>query len=281
MLLAVFTAAAHTTILLALRRWRLFTWLAAGIALAALLYAPMAGSLVAYYRAHPEDTGYPLLSMTFLRALAPVIPVLLAAAAVMLPVLIGFARREPVAAAVLLAPVAFNVLVPLVRGQGVYPRSFIYLLALGYLLLVEIGDRWLPRRERLVWLGVGVMTAASMAMLAPYYRMPKQGFRLALAYIEQRSAPADRRVGLGLAGKAERVYDPAFLLVEDMAELRALTSTDARPLWIVTTFHQQLRSAAPDMFQWLGTETTRQAEFRGVIGDGTVYVHYWPRGRYP
>jgi len=32
-------------------------------------------------------------------------------------------------------PIAFNVVVPLLRGQGVYPRSFVYGLPVAYLLL--------------------------------------------------------------------------------------------------------------------------------------------------
>ena len=275
-LLTTFVVAAHASVLLALRRWRALAWLAAGVAVAVVLYGPMGVPLIAYYRTNPGDTGYPLLSMEFARAMAPVASVLLAAGALLLPIVWRLARRQPVAAALLLTPALFNVLMPLVRGQGVYPRSFLYLLCLGYLLLVEALDWAMSRRPRLAWACTAIVIAVSLAKLAPYYRLPKQGFKQALAYVEQHARPSDQRVGLTLGGKAARFYDPTVLLVEDGRQLQALTSRPDRPAWVLTTFHNALRSSAPDLYAWLRTETSQQAEFAGVIGDGTVYVHYWP-----
>ena len=59
----------------------------------------MAGSLIEYYRTHPADIGYPLLSRQFMRALAPLLPLLVAASGVMLPLAVRLARRMPLAAA--------------------------------------------------------------------------------------------------------------------------------------------------------------------------------------
>ncbi len=281
MLLTTFVVAAHASALLILRRWRALAWLAAGVGMAIMLYAPMGASLVAYYRTNPGETGYRLLSWEFARAMAPVAPLLLVAGAILLPLAGRLARRQPLAAALLLAPALFNLLIPLVRGQGVYPRSFIYLLCLGYLLVTEVLDWAMSRRSRLSWAGavVVIIIAMSCVKLAPYYSLPKQAFRQALAYVDQHARPSDQRVGLTLGGKAARFYDPDVVLVETGRQLRALTSNSDRPAWVLTTFHNELRSNAPDLYEWLRTETSQRAEFAGVIGDGNVYVHYWPGSR--
>jgi hypothetical protein len=277
MLLMTFVVAGHGVVLLARRRWRALAALAAGVGLAALLYAPMAGSLVDYYRSHPGDTGYPLLSMAFAQAIAPLIPLLLAAAVLTLPLVWRLWRRAPVAAALLLAPIAFNVLVPLLRGQGVYPRSFIYALPVAYLLIVEALDWAMTHVRTSIWLVATVAMAALQAgRLVPFYQLPKQGFRQALAYIDTHSRPGDRRLGLTLGGKAARFYDSRYTLIEDVGRLQEATRPERGPAWIVSTFAAEMRASQPALDVWLHTAAADRAEFAGVIGDGTVHVHYWP-----
>lgn len=282
MLLMAFIVAGQAAVLVALRRWRGLGALGAGVGLAALLYAPMAGSLVEYYRTHAADTGFPLLSREFARALAPIAVLLVAAGVVALPVLIRFGRRQPVAAALIVAPMVFNVAIPLLRGQGVYPRSFVFGLAVAYLLLVEALDWALATRRAIAWIATGVIAAASFIKLAPYYQLPKQGFRQALAYIDDRRAASDDRIGLTLGGKAARFYDPSIILIETAADLRARTAGSGRPAWIISTFAAQMEATRPELSEWLRAEASDKAEFGGVVGDGTVHVHYWPRaGRTP
>ena len=276
MLLMTFVVAGHGLVLLVHRRWRLLAVAMSGMALGGALYAPMAASLVAYYRAHPTDTGYPLLSMAFAHAMAPLAPLLVAGAAVMLPIVWRLWRRQPLAAALLLAPLAFNVAVPLLRGQGVYPRSFIYGLPVAYLLLVEAVD-W--ARARRPWIAAAAATAVvvlSLVKLVPFYQLPKQGFRQALAYIDAHGRPGDQRVGFVLGGKAARFYDGRYLLIEDPQQLRDWVAREHAPAWIVSTFGADLRARQPELDAWLHTMATDRAEFAGVIGDGTVHVYYWP-----
>ena len=283
MLLMVFVVAGHATVLAVWRRWRPLAALAAGVALGALLYAPMAPSLIEFYRTHPADTGYPLLSDAFRRAIGPLALVLVVGGVFGLVVVARFARRAPMTAALLLAPLAWNVLAPLVRGQGVYPRSFIYGLAVAYLLLVEAIDWAIERWPPGAWALAGAVAIASAVQLVPFYQLPKQGFRQALQYIEQNRVRDDDRIGLTLGGKAVRFYDPSIALIEDAPSLRDHIGLTHRTTWIVSTFPRQLRSDAPDLYDWLQTQTSHRAEFPGVIGDGTVHVHYWApaRGRLP
>ncbi len=276
MLLMTFVVAGHGLVLLVHRRWRLLAVVLGGLALGGALYAPMAPSLVAYYRAHPADTGYPLLSMAFARAMAPLAPLLLAGAAVMLPIVWRLWRRQPLAAAMLLAPLAFNVAVPLLRGQGVYPRSFIYGLPVAYLLLVEAFDWARARRPLIAAAAATALVAASIVKLVPFYQLPKQGFRQALAYIDAHGRPGDQRAGFVLGGKAAQFYDGRYLLIEDPQQLRDWVSREPAPAWIVSTFAADLRAREPALDAWLHTMAADRAEFPGVIGDGTVHVYYWP-----
>ena len=167
MLLMAFVAVGHGIVLLATRRFRALMWLTAGAALALLLYAPMAGSLLRYYRAHPEETGFALLSVTFLRAVGVLAVAGLVAAPVALFLLARLARRHAFATALLVTPLVLNVAIPLVRGQGVYPRSFVYGLPVAYLIATE-GIDWL-RTRRPVLMAPALVAAGlvSVGMLWP------------------------------------------------------------------------------------------------------------------
>jgi hypothetical protein len=278
MLLMTFVVAGHGMMLLVQRRCRLLAVLAIGVALGGALYAPMGASLVEYYRAHPTDTGYPLLSRAFVAAIAPVLPILVAGAAVMLPIVWRLWRRWPLAAGLLVAPLAFNIAVPLLRGQGVYPRSFIFGLPVAYLLLIEALEWGRAWRPPIAAVGAAAVLAASIVKLVPFYQLPKQGFRQALAYIDTQARPGDQRAGLSLGGKAARFYDARYVLIDDPQQLRAWVARGGPPAWIVTTFAADLQAREPELDAWLRASTADRAEFPGVIGDGTVHVHYWPGG---
>jgi mannosyltransferase len=275
MLLQIFIVAGQATVLMASRRWRLLGWLTAGCCLAAILYSPMAGSLISYYRMHPSYTGFPILSLAFARSLASVAAVLIVGGLVAMPLVVRLARRRIDAAALILAPAAFNVLLPLIRGQGVYPRTFIFGLGVGYFLLIEGLDYLFSRQQLAMWLMAAVVGAVSVAQLVPYYLLPKQGFKQAVAYVDANRAPADQRIGLTLAGKAVRFYDPSIALIENTDQILATTRGSASPAWIISTFPGQMQSEDPELYRWLQRETLPKAVFPGVIGDGTVRVSYW------
>jgi hypothetical protein len=149
-------------------------------------------------------------------------------------------------------------------------------LPVAYLFLVEAIDWGFRRRRALAAGGVAVVALVSLLKLVPYYRLPKQGFQQALAFIEAHRAPHERRAGVRLGGKAARFYNPEFVLLEDAGEARTWIRQSPEPAWIVSTFAAELRTSSPELYDWLQTETVDRAEFAGVIGDGTVHVHYWP-----
>ncbi|HEY6120007.1 MAG TPA: glycosyltransferase family 39 protein, partial [Pyrinomonadaceae bacterium] len=275
LLLMVFVVLGHGCVLLLARRWGALGWLLAGIALALLLYAPMTQSLIAYFSERPSETGQLLFSTAFAREIKPIVLLLVVGAIVMPALLWRLARRQPLAAGLLVLPLMFNIVVPAWRGQGMHPRSLIYGLPVAYFFLME-GMDWARLRSRWIpWIVVSVVTIVSLVMLGRYYPLPKQGFQQALTYIAAHRGPTDNRIGLTLGGKAARFYDPSLVLIEDSGQLHQWLKTAHNPTWILYTFENDMRQSAPELYDWLMTATTHQATFPGVIGDGAVHVRLW------
>ncbi len=275
LLLMVFVVLGHACVLVLARRWRALSWLFAGIGFALLLYAPMMSSLITYFSQQPTETGLPLFSIAFARELKPVALVLLIGA-ILTPVLLyRFARRSPLAVALILLPLVLNIIIPAWRGQGVHPRSLIYGLPVAYFFLME-GMDWARLRFRWTqWIGVSVVIIVSLVMLVRYYPLPKQGFQQALAYIATHRSPNDEQIGLALGGKAGRFYDPSLVLIENSEQLHQWLGNAREPTWVLFTFESEMRNSTPELHEWLITATTHQATFPGVIGDGAVQVRRW------
>ncbi|HVF11308.1 MAG TPA: glycosyltransferase family 39 protein [Abditibacteriaceae bacterium] len=275
LLLMAFVVVAHGCVLIFSRRRWLLLWLLAGLILAAALYAPMGQELISFYRNQAGETGHQLMSAGFLRELSPILPLLVPALIVGPLLLARLARRQPAAAALIVLPLVFTIALPAIKGGGLHPRTLIYALPVAYLFLTEALD-WLEHRQRWApWIVAAVVIVASLAQLAPYYRLPKQGFQQALAYIEAHRKPQDQRLGLTLGGKAARFYDPSLKLVDNVNELRQWLKSARQPTWIIYTFASEMRDSAPQLHKWVETATTAQAEFPGVVGDGTVHVQLW------
>ena len=275
LLLFAFVTVGHGVVLLAARGWRVLGWLCAGAALAAALYAPMRSDLALYYTQRTTETGHPLFSTAFIEEIVPV-------ALALAPIALGagllffrLGRREPLLAALLAAPLVFNVLLPAAQFQGVHPRSFIYALPLAYLLLGEGIDWSLDRSRALALAFVAAVAGASVVPLARYYRLPKQPFVEALDYVAARRRPSEELLGVRLAGKAARFYDPSVQLVETAEELRQHLDGRARALWILLTFKRDLRRVDPEMHDWLLRATVPEATFPAAIADGAVEVRRW------
>ena len=275
LLLMTFVMMGHGLILLVARRWGVLNWLLAGLVLTLLLYAPMLHGLIKYYSQHPAYTGVPLLSLAFFNEIRPMLPALIIAT-IVLPFAMGrLWNKLPLATALLVAPAAFSIIIPLIRGQGVHPRSFMYGLPLAYLLITELID-WGRRYWR--WTPAPAAAAAaviSLVALVPYYSVPKQGFRQALAYISAHRGPDDRTIGLRYGGKAVRFYDPSVVLIENSGELREWSQSAREKTWIVYSFEGEMRESAADLYTWVISSTTNEKRFPSSIGDGSVYVRLW------
>ncbi|HEY8665163.1 MAG TPA: glycosyltransferase family 39 protein, partial [Tepidisphaeraceae bacterium] len=182
-LLMVFVIAGQGMAFLLRQRWRALAWLAAGCALAGVLYLPMLAAVREYYATHKHDTGVPFFSRAFVGELKPVLPMLILGLIFGPLVLWRMWKRNALAALVLLVPLALNIIIPAARGEGVHPRSLIYALPIAYLFVMEAID-WTGRRLRWAPVAITLLLAAlNLVVLAMYYPLPKQGFQAALRYV--------------------------------------------------------------------------------------------------
>src|SRR5262249_20832700 len=154
-------------------------------------------------------------------------------------------------ASLLTVPAAFNVIIPLVRGQGVYPRMFIFGLAVAYFLMIEALDFLLLWKRPLAWLAAGTIAAASVVQLIPYYRLQKQGCRKAVDYVNANRQQTDERIGLTLGGKGARFYDPSIFLVDGADALAAWKESARDPTWVIFSFSEQMAEEDPTLLEWV------------------------------
>ncbi len=219
--------------------------------------------------------GVPFFSRAFFAEIRPILPPLIAGIIVLPLAATRVWKRLPLAAAILVAPVFFNIVVPVVRGEGFHPRYLIYGLPLAYLLLTELLDwarqysRWIPA------LAAAALTVVSLVALVRYYSVPKQGFRQALAYVADHRTSDDKTIGLSYGGKAERFYDPSVVLIENSDQLQEWLKGARSNTWVLYSFENEMRRSDPKLYDWVVSATTNEKRFPSAIGDGSVYVRLW------
>lgn len=275
LLLMTFVIMGHGSILLITRRWKVLCWLLAGILVALILYAPMLSSLIQFHIQEASIMGVPFFSRAFFVEIRPILPTLITGIIVLPFAVTRLWKRVPLAAAILIAPVVFNIVVPVVRGEGVHPRYLIYGLPLAYLFLTELLDwarqyfRWIPA------LAAAALTVVSLVALVRYYSVPKQGFRQALAYVADHRMPDDKTIGLSYGGKAGRFYDPSVVLIENSDQLQEWLKGARNNTWVLYSFENEMRRSDPKLYNWVVSATINEERFPSAIGDGSIYVRLW------
>ena len=269
---------------------------AAGLGLAALLYAPLLASLVTFLSLQPwkpadcdARSGW-LSPVGMIReavfglaeGFGGLTGLALAAAAAGVGV-VAWARRHPLSLAVLAMPVLLQGLLSAVANMPLNPRYFVLalpvlLLAIGAGLagMIEAVGARVPRAR-----GPAVLAAAGALLLwaSPlrhYYATPKQDFAGALREVEGRAAPGDLRVAVHLAGRIYRDhYGAPFRPVDTLEELTAAEGEGKR-IWLVTTLERHLDVVRADLYRHVRTEyrewavlpaTVRDAEMRLYVRD--------------
>jgi len=197
--------------------------------------------------------------------------------------LASYARRNPLALALFLAPVAAIFAGAAVARGTFYPRFLFALAGFGVLIGVRgvlVAAGWLERRflqGRVVpadRLGTAIMAGVillSCASLVRLYRYPKQDFVGAERHIVSTRAAND---AVAVAGAAITVYRDYlhhdWPQVKTAAELNRLRSRSA--VWLVYTFPRYLARSAPEVMAIAKQECRDAPEFRGTVGDGDVVV---------
>jgi hypothetical protein len=215
-------------------------------------------------------------------------PLVLAAGFLLLAVGTGsLARRQPVLTAVYVVSVPLALAILLAVRFRIWPRYFFVDIGFVYLAVVHgsfiVGRRvgyLLARGRTARWLAdvpvvvlVLAMTVGSLVMLVRNYRIPKQDFAGAAAYVERQRGAGDAVAAVGLARYAfGRYYAPAWLGADTPEELTALRAR-APSLWVVVAFPHQTALSRPAIDELLRAQFERVAVFPGTLGDGAILVY--------
>lgn len=213
---------------------------------------------------------------------------LLLVGGVFLAGLASFMRQSWLLVGMLVFPAGYTLLAIISLSSGAYPRQFIYILPIAFILVVRgatVSTDWLgtntpPKLKQAgLWLRQNGATAllslvvvASLLSLIPYYRTPKQSYRATLAYIESQKQPEDIIVAVGLASSSYRaLYGPDLLFPETRDELIALEG-ETHTTWVIYTFQRDMRIRFGDLYDYLEDNYTLDTTFPGTVGDGTLWV---------
>ena len=184
-------------------------------------------------------------------------------------------------------PAIFNVIALVVLDFGAFPRSFLYVLPLGLLLLVRgalvatawLTDHLLPEgswKEWARWAGgpltVGAMILVSAVSVLLNYRYPKQDHTSVLAYVTAHKSPHDVVCVVGWAASSHGVYyAQARTFPASLEELKALEA-EGRAVWVLYPFTRDMRRFLPEMFDYIQDRFELTARLPGTLGDGDLYV---------
>lgn len=221
-------------------------------------------------------------------ALVAAVPFLLVAGAGF----IALVRRSWALAFALMLPGALTATFLLVRGLTFSPRFFLLWLPLAVITAVVALDaalKWMTRSSRtqtraratmLVAGTVAVLALLSAASLKRYYTIPKQPYRAALAYVEQRRRPEDLVLLVYLAELGSQYYvERMHLPLSQYRPVRTMPALDSlfanrgtAHTWLVVTFERALRMDLPELDARLRAGWVEQTKFAGTVGDGGIGV---------
>lgn len=266
--------------------------------LALLLYAPVLPEVVASFRAQSggqkivarTGAGYGLTQLVDgLRAGFGGLAGALAAATVVAAGLVGTLRSRSPVLCLLVLPAGLAVVTMLLIGRHLYPRLLFSVFPFGVMVIVHgvmvcgrLAASVLPASSRpKVGLGLGlglaaaaVMLVLSAASLGRNYRLPKQDYAGAMAYLETVRDPRDPVVAVGMAGlPVRRYFAPEFETADTDKELAAVRGhSPDRPTWLIYTFRDHLDVYHPEIAAAVDREFVRTATFPGTLNGGEVIV---------
>ena len=167
----------------------------------------------------------------------------------------SYLKGQPLVALMLVLPMVLNVGALGLMRFGAYPRSFLYLMPFGILVLMRgafaLSDQ---ARERFPKLGakwrleyalpIGLLFGAAL-MLPHIYRYPKQNYTESLAYAREQATPYDVIASVGyLASGYRAYYGPDLAFPESAQALEALHGPGHR-VWLLYSFTRDMRRHFP------------------------------------
>ncbi|MBI2822266.1 MAG: glycosyltransferase family 39 protein [Acidobacteria bacterium] len=257
-----------------------------------VLYAPAARSLFQYAETANYRVGWPPLSWELVQAIfRQGLPGMasVALAIPMLPVvaagLVSMVHSAPLFLSILCLTLLGRVGAVLALGSGTYPRAFIIVLPFGILIAVRglftlagYLSRWLkPDRARdsfsryVAAFLIFIAAAGAASGLPRLYRLPKQDYTGALAFVRQHRSPRDVVAAAYITDTGCRFYDPTVLSARTAPQLQQILDRGA-PVWLLGTFLDQMRTREPRLASMVESHFQTIRRFPGIVGDGTVVV---------
>lgn len=198
-------------------------------------------------------------------------------------------RRNWVIATALALPLVLLAGLVAIGGLAASPRFFLLALPVADLAVVlsvfgisEHLGRLTTRRRTAPAIAVALIllvSAASLASLPPYYRVPKQPYRQTLEFVRAQAGGGDLVIFVHNAEKGFRFYSQRAGMVEgrDFVVARSLTAFDAatmtrRGVVVVTTLERSLALEVPDLYRRIRAGWVPQRHFPATIHDGGTTV---------
>ena len=235
------------------------------------------------------EAGWKMLLDGLIIALpAMAIPALLIGVVIALTGWVSYLQRMRFIAWILVLPSLFNILLLAQLNWIVFPRSFLYILPFGILVLVRgafVMSDWAVRRSGSPGWGVHVLPVLMLiacAVTLPFnYKYPKQNYTGSLAYTRALAGPDDVIAVVGYLEYGYRyLYDPELVFPQSVQELEALRGPDHR-LWVLNSFTMDMKMRLPDIRDYLKQEFQLEQVFPGTLGDGNVYLRVSPEQAEP
>lgn len=180
------------------------------------------------------------------------------------------------------APILVTAAVTLALSRNLWPRFFFFAIGFGMLLLVcGVGElcrlgaraRWgfaaVANRPEVLLL---VLLLAFAWQMRAAWIYPKQDYKGAMAFVEERRGSGDAVVLAGLTVLPYQKYYgrrwPAVESPEQLAEVRARSEN----VWVLYTIPIYIQSRFPALWNILQQECKTEKVFRGTMGGGEVFV---------
>ena len=200
---------------------------------------------------------------------------------------LNLGRSRPALPALLLLNIPLTLVLVWALSFRIWPRYFF--IDIGFIFLCVVRGIYvvsaylaksLPilkqsrvRKETWGLIAGSLAVFASLFLLPPNYRHPKQDFQGAREFVESTRSRNDAVAAFGLAANAfSKLYAPEWRVANSWREVELLGSPSSRT-WVVYTASKHAVENYPDVMAGIASNFDLVREFPGTLGDGAVFVY--------
>ncbi len=185
-------------------------------------------------------------------------------------------RRQPVALALMLAPLVVTAAAMLLTRHNLWPRLFFF--AAGFVALIAVRGGFavleavVPARAAAVGTAGALLVALASLATVPGAWRPKQDFAGAAAWVGRTAAADDAVVTVDLTRfPYERWLRTGWPHAETDSALATIAAGHART-WVLYTFPARLRAMQPAIWERLQRDYHEAFRARGSVGGGDIVI---------